>query len=69
MFKDAVRNVEGLGLYPTISFTIFFIFFISLLLYVYGYTKKHTDEMSHLPFDNKDALNKTKKENKNEKDI
>jgi len=69
MFKDAVRNVEGLGLFPTISFTIFFIFFVGLLIYVYGYTKKHTDKMSNLPFEKDETLNKSKKEIKNEKDI
>lgn len=64
MFKDAVRNVEGLGLFPTISFTIFFVFFVGLLLYVYGYTKNHTDEMSKLPFEKNESLNITKKDKK-----
>ena len=69
MFKDAVRNVEGLEFYPTISFVIFFLFFIGLMFYVYGFTKSHTDEMSHLPFEENNATLDTKKENNNEKDI
>lgn len=69
MFKDALRNVEGLGLYPTISFVIFFLFFIGLLVYVYGFTKKHTDTMGNLPFEEKDNDLDTKKINKNEKNI
>ena len=63
MFKDAVRNVEGLGLYPTISFVIFFVFFIGLSIYVYGITKKHSSELGNLPFeeDEIDSLDENKK--------
>lgn len=69
MFKDAVRNVEGLGLYPTISFVIFFLFFIGLMFYVYGFTKKHTDMMGHLPFEDNDNELDNDKKKKNEKNI
>lgn len=53
MFKDALRNVEGLEIYPTISFVIFFLFFLGLMFYVYGLTKKHTANMSSMPLDEK----------------
>ena len=71
MFKDAVRNVEGLGLYPTISFVIFFLFFIGLLVYVYGITKKHSNTLGNLPFEDNeiDSLNENKKIKTNEKDL
>jgi len=65
MFKAAVRSIEGLEFWPTISFTIFFIFFIGLLIYVYGFTKSHTDEMSNLPFEDNEIDVDEKNDNKN----
>ncbi|MGB0881106.1 MAG: CcoQ/FixQ family Cbb3-type cytochrome c oxidase assembly chaperone [Polaribacter sp.] len=66
MFKDALRNVEGLEIYPTISFVIFFLFFFGLMFYVYGLTKNHTANMSNMPLDENNNTIKTTKTDSNE---
>lgn len=69
MFKDALRNIEGQEIYPVISFVIFFLFFISLIIYVYGLTKSHTKDMSNIIFDEKDKVLNTTKNKENEQNI
>lgn len=41
--------MDGIEIYPLISFLIFFVFFVGLTLYVIGMRKAHVAEMSNLP--------------------
>jgi hypothetical protein len=46
MYKNVLQAIDGIEIYPLISFTIFFVFFIGLLLYVALMDKKYVQTMS-----------------------
>lgn len=49
MYKNVLQAIDGIEVYPLISFTIFFVFFLGLLVYVLVLDKKHVKLMSNLP--------------------
>lgn len=50
MFKYYFEQVNGVAIWPIISLSIFFIFFIGLLWWTYKVLdKRYIDEMSNLP--------------------
>jgi cytochrome c oxidase cbb3-type subunit 4 len=49
--KGYVSSIDGIEIYPIISFIIFFTFFILVTFYVITAKKKYIDELSNLPFD------------------
>lgn len=51
MYKEALRGIEGIGIFPAISLIIFFSFFVILLVYTFSTKKKHLKHMSELPLD------------------
>ena len=46
MYKNVLQAIEGIEIYPLISFTIFFVFFLGLLVYVALMDKKYVQAMS-----------------------
>ena len=54
MYKNILENIENVAIWPIISFVIFFIFFLCLLLYVFTADKKFIEKMGNLPIDNTD---------------
>lgn len=56
MFKYYFEQVNGVAIWPIISLSIFFIFFVGLLWWVFkGVKNSYIDEMKNLP------INKTPK--------
>lgn len=51
MYKEILRNTEGMEIGAVISFVIFFSFFLMLLVYVFRMSKTHRDDMKNLPLD------------------
>ena len=52
MFEAIKHNMEtivGVEIYPILSLLIFFIFFVGLGIWVYGYKKEAIDDMSQIP--------------------
>ena len=49
MYKEILRNIDNIAVWPVISFVIFFTFFILLLWYVFTADKKFISEMSKKP--------------------
>lgn len=52
MFEAIKHNMEtiaGVEIYPIVSLSIFFLFFVSLGFWVFTYRKDKIDEMSRLP--------------------
>jgi len=49
MDKNVLQSIAGVEIYPIISFVIFFLFFLGLLLYVVRARRPHLDAMSQLP--------------------
>ncbi|MDO4229365.1 MAG: CcoQ/FixQ family Cbb3-type cytochrome c oxidase assembly chaperone [Capnocytophaga sp.] len=55
--KEHMATIDGIEIFPIISFLIFFIFFLGLFWWVFGYKKEKIDEMNNIPFDNDDENN------------
>jgi len=50
--KYHMESITGIEIFPLISFVIFFLFFLGLLLYVYTADKKEIAEIASLPLEN-----------------
>jgi cytochrome c oxidase cbb3-type subunit IV len=53
MYKNVLQSIDNIAIWPVISFLIFFIFFLCLLLWVFTVDKKFVGRMEQLPFENK----------------
>lgn len=49
--KHHLTNITGIEIYPLISFTIFFVFFVGLLAYVVMERKEYISKMKNMPLD------------------
>lgn len=49
MFKHYFEQVENVEIWPIISLTIFFVFFIGLTIYVLRINKAHIKHMEEMP--------------------
>lgn len=62
MYKDILRDIDNIAIWPTISFIIFFLFFMILIWWVFKADKSFITKMSNKPFEDgigtqkKDAL-------------
>jgi cytochrome c oxidase cbb3-type subunit IV len=52
MYKEVARNIPNVSIYPIISFLIFFLFFLGLLIWIVKVDKKLIDKMKNIPMDN-----------------
>ena len=55
MYKNVLQSIENIQIWPVISFLIFFVFFLCLLLWVFTADKKFIDKMKSLPLDGEEA--------------
>lgn len=62
MFKHYFEQIENVEIWPIISLSIFFIFFICLLLYVIKVDKKYIDDVSQLPMDDSSLKSHNKRQ-------
>ncbi|UKN01490.1 CcoQ/FixQ family Cbb3-type cytochrome c oxidase assembly chaperone [Paracrocinitomix mangrovi] len=49
--KGYLNGIEGVEIYPIISFIIFFSFFIGLSFYVFKLKKSRVEELKNIPLD------------------
>lgn len=49
--KHHLDHIAGIEIYPLISFGIFFVFFIGLIVYVISEKKSHIKEMEEMPLE------------------
>ena len=49
MYKEVLSDIEGIGIYPVFSFVVFFIFFLTIAIWVIKSKKKDFDEVSKVP--------------------
>ncbi len=55
---NSLNNIDGVAIYPIISFIIFFVFFLLVGYLVYKTPKSFADQMSRFPLDeNENAIN------------
>ncbi|MCC9137370.1 hypothetical protein ACFSKU_08255 [Pontibacter silvestris] len=56
MYKNVLQAIAGIEIYPLISLSIFFLFFVGLLIYVLVIDKKHVEAMSIMPCGQEDGF-------------
>ena len=49
MYKNVLESIDNIGIWPLISFVIFFIFFLCLLLWVFTTDQRVIEKMKNLP--------------------
>lgn len=54
MYKSVLQGIDNIATWPIISLSIFFIFFVLLLWWVFTVDKKFIKRMENLPFDQAD---------------
>ncbi|RME17105.1 MAG: CcoQ/FixQ family Cbb3-type cytochrome c oxidase assembly chaperone [Bacteroidetes bacterium] len=49
--KHHLENIVGVEIYPIISFLIFFLFFIAVLIWLIRVDKQHINKLKNIPFE------------------
>ncbi len=52
MYKDVLRSIENISMFPLFSFVLFFVVFLLIILWVLTYDKKTIAEIEQLPLNN-----------------
>lgn len=50
-FINYLESISGVGIFPMISLTIFFTFFVLLTIWVFKVSKERITEMKNIPLD------------------
>lgn len=53
MYKEILRGIDHVAIWPVISFIIFFLFFIVLVWWAFTADRSYVQDMSELPLDEK----------------
>jgi cytochrome c oxidase cbb3-type subunit 4 len=64
MYKNVLQSIENIEIWPVVSFVIFFIFFLCLLLWVFTTDKKFIDKMKGLPIEGETSIDEQTKSNR-----
>ncbi len=51
MYKDVLRSIADIDLFPVFAFVIFITFFVGLLVYVFRLDKKDVSRMAAMPLE------------------
>jgi cbb3-type cytochrome oxidase subunit 3 len=51
MYKHFLKEMSGIEIYPLVSLSIFFLFFIALIVYVFTMKKSNITELKHIPLE------------------
>ena len=57
MYKEILRSIDNIEIYPIISLIIFVLFFVGMFIWVVKTPKGHIKHMESLPFDENDSIN------------
>ncbi|MEM6805798.1 MAG: cbb3-type cytochrome c oxidase subunit 3 [Bacteroidota bacterium] len=55
MYKETLRSIDGVSLFPVIAILIFVIFFILVLYFTFRMEKQKVQEFSSLPLESEDT--------------
>ena len=56
MYKEVLRSIEGIGIFPSISLVLFLGFFLGLIVYLVKKGKSHFEDASRLPLESDDSI-------------
>lgn len=57
MYKEVLRSIEGIGIFPSISLILFLAFFIGLIIYLIKKGRDYFQDVARLPLEDEDDLN------------
>lgn len=57
MYKEVLRSIENIEIYPIISLVIFVTFFLGMFIWVLKVPKSHVEHMESLPIEEDKPLN------------
>ncbi len=60
MYKEVLRSIENVEIWPSISLIIFFLLFIGVLIYVIRSDREFIKKMKEMPLDDGTAADKEK---------
>lgn len=49
MYKEVLSGIEGIGIYPVISFVVFFLFFLGMTVWIFRSKSSDFEEVSMTP--------------------
>ncbi|GAB3221723.1 cbb3-type cytochrome c oxidase subunit 3 [Algoriphagus aestuariicola] len=55
MYKEILRSIENIEIYPIISLIIFLLFFVGVFIWVVRTPHEHIKHMENLPLDDNDS--------------
>lgn len=55
MYKEILRSIDNVEIYPILSLIIFLLFFVGMFVWVVKTPKAHIKHMESLPFDENDS--------------
>lgn len=56
MYKEVLRSIENIEIYPVISLLIFVVFFVGMFIWVLRVPKTYIDHMKSLPMDEDEII-------------
>ena len=56
MYKEILRSIENIEIYPILSLIIFLLFFVGMFVWVVKAPKDHIKHMESLPLDDNNAM-------------
>lgn len=59
MYKEVLRSIEGIGLFPSVSLILFLTLFTVVLIYVIRKGNKHFDNAAQIPLDDNKVFTNT----------
>lgn len=57
MYKEVLRTMKGVEIFPSISLILFFGFFALMIIYLIKTGEHHWDEAANLPLEKDETLN------------
>ncbi len=57
MFKNYLKGIDGIDIYPILSLVAFFLFFMAMIIWLYRADKGQLEELSRLPFNEENKNN------------
>ncbi len=56
MYKEVLRSIEGVGIFPSIALVLFLVFFIVLIVYLVKKGKSHWKDAARLPLETDEEI-------------
>lgn len=59
MYKEVLRSIEGIGIFPSISLILFLGFFVLLIVHLIRKGRTHYEDAAHLPLESDEPTEKS----------